>query len=89
MQVNELLSQELEVLKREIRCGRIRGVVWALSADVSSKHGQMPHGIVFDELHTQPNRRLFDVLRTGMGKRAQPMMVMITNGGGTTFTDSV
>ena len=59
----------------------------ALSADVSSKHGQMPHGIVFDELHTQPNRRLFDVLRTGMGKRAQPMMVMITTAG-TTFTRS-
>lgn len=82
VQVNELLSQELEVLKREIRVRSDPGASYvALSADVSSKHGQMPHGIVFDELHTQPNRRLFDVLRTGMGKRAQPMMVMITTAG--------
>ena len=33
-----------------------------LSADVANKHGFNTHGVIFDELHTQPNRKLFDVM---------------------------
>ena len=52
-----------------------------LSSDAYTKHGLNPSGIVFDELHAQPNRELFDVLQTAMGKRAQPLMIMITTAG--------
>ena len=52
-----------------------------LSSDAYTKHGLNPSGIVFDELHAQPNRELYDVLNTAMGKRAQPLMVMITTAG--------
>ena len=37
-----------------------------LSAEAYSKHGFNIHGIVFDELHTQPNRKLFDVMTRGL-----------------------
>lgn len=30
----------------------------ALSADVANKHGFNTHGVIFDELHTQPNASL-------------------------------
>ena len=44
-----------------------------LSADAYSKHGFNIHGVVFDELHTQPNRKLFDVMTKGSGDaRMQP-----------------
>lgn len=33
-----------------------------LSAEAYSKHGFNIHGVVFDELHTQLNRKLFDVM---------------------------
>ena len=36
-----------------------------LSAEAYSKHGFNIHGVVFDELHTQPNRKLFDVMTKG------------------------
>jgi phage terminase large subunit-like protein len=52
-----------------------------LSADAYTKHGLNPSAIVFDELHAQPNRDLYDVLTTAMGKRKQPMMIMITTAG--------
>lgn len=52
-----------------------------LSSDAYTKHGLNPHGIVFDELHAQPNRELYDVLNTAMGKRRQPLMIMITTAG--------
>ena len=38
-----------------------------LSADVANKHGFNTHGVIFDELHTQPNRKLFDVMLQGSG----------------------
>ena len=37
-----------------------------LSAEAYSKHGFNIHGVVFDELHTQPNRKLFDLSGTAL-----------------------
>lgn len=52
-----------------------------LSSDASTKHGFRPHAILFDEFHAQPNRDLYDTLYRGMGKRGQPVLVMITTAG--------
>jgi phage terminase large subunit-like protein len=53
-----------------------------LSADVANKHGFNTHGVVFDELHTQPNRKLFDVMTKGSGDaRMQPLYFLITTAG--------
>ena len=53
-----------------------------LSADVGNKHGFNTHGVVFDELHTQPNRKLYDVMTKGSGDaRMQPLYFLITTAG--------
>ena len=53
-----------------------------LSAEAYSKHGFNIHGVVFDELHTQPNRQLFDVMTKGSGDaRTQPLYFLITTAG--------
>lgn len=53
-----------------------------LSADVANKHGFNTHGVVFDELHTQPNRKLYDVMTKGSGDaRMQPLYFLITTAG--------
>ena len=53
-----------------------------LSAESYSKHGFNPHCIVFDELHAQPNRGLFDVMTQGSGDaRQQPLFFLITTAG--------
>lgn len=51
-----------------------------LSAEAYSKHGFNIHGEVFDELHTQPNRKLFDVMTKGSGDAhmQQPLYFLIT-----------
>jgi len=59
-----------------------------LSAEAYSKHGFNVHGVVFDELHTQPNRKLFDVMTKGSGDaRMQPLYFLITTAG--TDTQSI
>jgi hypothetical protein len=56
-----------------------------LSAEAYSKHGFNIHGVVFDELHTQPNRKLFDVMTKGSGDaRMQPLYFLITTAGNDT-----
>lgn len=58
------------------------GFYQVLSADVVTKHGLNISALVFDELHTQPNRKLFDVLTKGSGDaREEPLYFYITTAG--------
>ncbi len=56
-------------------------VYQVLSADHATKHGFNASGIIFDELHTQPNRNLWDVLTSSGGTRRQPLTFAITTAG--------
>lgn len=49
-----------------------------ISAEANTKHGYNSHIVVVDELHTQPNSELVDVLQTSMGSRMQPLLIFIT-----------
>jgi phage terminase large subunit-like protein len=53
----------------------------AIPADAAGAHGYNSHGIIFDELHAQPNRDLWDVLTTSTGARTQPLVFAITTAG--------
>lgn len=75
------LSKLVKIYRHSLVVESTRSVYRVLSAEAYSKHGLNPHGIIFDELHAQPDRELYDVLNTAMGKRAQPLMVMITTAG--------
>lgn len=52
-----------------------------LSADVATKHGLNAHGVLFDELHTQRTRDLWDTLTTAQGSRRQPLVIALTTAG--------
>lgn len=53
-----------------------------LSSEAYSKHGFNTHGVVYDELHAAPDRKLFDVMTKGSGDaRAQPLFFYITTAG--------
>ena len=58
------------------------GFYQVLSAEVGTKHGLNVSGLVFDEVHAQPNRKLYDVLTKGSGDaREQPLYFLITTAG--------
>lgn len=53
-----------------------------LSAEAYTKHGLNVHAVVFDELHAQPSRDLYDVMTKGSGDaRTQPLFFLITTAG--------
>src|SRR6185503_11403155 len=57
------------------------GYYCAISADAATAHGKNPHEVLFDELHTQRNRDLYDGLKSGMGARDQPLFISLTTAG--------
>lgn len=78
------LSKRVKILASQKRIIYIptNSFYQVLSAEAYSKHGFNIHGVVFDELHTQPNRKLFDVMTKGSGEaRMQPLYFLITTAG--------
>lgn len=53
----------------------------AISSDADVQDGIEPHFALFDELHRQKNRKLYDVLYRGMSNRRQPLFVQLTTAG--------
>jgi phage terminase large subunit-like protein len=53
----------------------------ALSGDANTGHSKKPYFVLFDELHTQKNRGLYDNLQTGMGSTTNRLFVSITTAG--------
>lgn len=81
VEANPAWSKAAKVYRRSIVLPSHGRVYKVLSADAYTKHGLSPHGVIFDELHAQPNRELWDVLTTGQGARRQPLTVAITTAG--------
>lgn len=67
--------------RREIHT-KYGGVLKVYSADAESKHGYSFSAILIDELHAQPNRKLWDVLTAGSdaARRQQAVIVLTTAG---------
>lgn len=53
-----------------------------MSSEAYSKHGYKPSCVIFDELHAQRNRELWDIMTFGAGAaRRQPVWIVLTTAG--------
>jgi phage terminase large subunit-like protein len=77
------LSRVLEVIdsRRTIAYRNESSFYRVLSAEAFRAEGLNIHGLLFDELHAQRDRRLWDALRYGGAAREQPLLVSITTAG--------
>lgn len=74
--------QEVTKLYRDaIEVPDTGSVYRVLSAEAYTKEGLNPTFVVFDEVHVQPNRELWDVMSLASGARPEPLMVGITTAG--------
>jgi phage terminase large subunit-like protein len=79
-------SPELSAITRlyrdAIELPKFNSVYRVLSADSASKEGYSPTTVIFDELHAQPDRELFDVFSLAMGARGKlATLIAITTAG--------
>ena len=82
IEASPILSEMCNLYRDAIEIPDTGSVYRALSAEAYSKEGLNPHFVMFDELHAQPNRELFDVMSLAMGSRGRlASLLAITTAG--------
>jgi len=82
VEANEQLANMVKIYRNAIHFEQANSVYRVLSAEAYSKEGLSPTFTIFDELHAQPNRELFDVMSLAMGARGnKSSLVAITTAG--------
>ena len=81
IQLDPILSSKAKVFRNSITFPAKGNTYRVLSADASLQHGHNPNAILFDELHTQKSRELYDTMVTGTGARTQPLLFTMTTAG--------
>lgn len=71
----------VETLASVVRNKRTNSFVKVQSSDIKTKHGPNAHFIIFDELHAQSGRELWDVTTSGVAARRQPLVAALTTAG--------
>lgn len=75
------IAKRVKVFKNSIFVPSTKTTVQIISREAKTKHGFNPSLVIVDELHVQPDRSLIDVLTSGMGARAEPLVVFISTAG--------
>ncbi len=82
MIANSELAEHVKIYRDSIFVPATNNVYRALSADAPRHEGLSPTMVIFDELHAQPNRKLWDVMSLAQGARGKAaMMIAITTAG--------
>ena len=82
IEASEELSGITKLYRDAIEVPSLGSVYRVLSAEAYSKEGLNPHFVLFDEIHAQPNRELYNVMSLAMGARGKlASLVAITTAG--------
>lgn len=71
----------LETFVRSIACNQNNGFIQTINSKGKTQDGWNPHLGVLDELHAHKDRGLFDVIRSAIGSRSNPLTWIITTAG--------
>lgn len=83
VELSPVLSRRLKINRHTKRIvdERTASYYEVVASDAEGNLGHNPHGVIFDEVLTQPNGDLWDAMRTAMGTRTQPLMIAATTAG--------
>lgn len=82
----ELLKGSIVEEVARVRLGEIRntanaGIYKPLTKETKNKDGLNPHGAICDERHAWQTNEIYDLIKTGMGARSQPLIFSISTAG--------
>lgn len=72
---------EEKAYRNQVLCPKLNGVWEPLTKQDLGQHGFNPYVVLFDELHTQQGREMWDAIKRSMGARDEPLLFAITNAG--------
>lgn len=86
VEMDPQLTDLLKLYRDAIEFPKTGSVYRVLSAEAYTKEGLNPSLVLFDEVHVQPNRELWDVMALASGARVDPLLVGVTTAGVKTDT---
>ena len=86
VELDPILSSKLHVLRDVIEYAETGSFLRVLSSDASRAEGYNFSTVLFDEIHVQPDDRLWSTVNLGSGARKNPLVLGISTAG--TRTDS-
>jgi len=75
------VERKLSYGKGEIEHPDSNSRYYAVSSDVKGRHGPNLHALIFDEIHTQPDRTLWDAMAPAGAARKQPLVIGLSTAG--------
>lgn len=81
VRMSPTLSSILEVQKYVILYPKTQSIYKCIAAEAGAAHGMNLHAAIYDELHTIEDSEMYDVLKSSMGARRQPMILSFTTAG--------
>lgn len=81
VEMDPYLSELIKVYAHVLEVPATGTTYRALSSEAFTKEGKNPSLVLFDELHAQPNRELWNVMQLAMGTRVEPLMLALTTAG--------
>jgi len=76
-----VISENCKASKKAIYSEATESKFVYLGSDSETQDGLNPSFGLCDELHAHPNRKLYDVIKSGQGARRQPLLFTITTAG--------
>jgi len=81
IEANPELLDMVKLYRDAIEIPSTGSVYRVLSAEHNTKEGLSPTAVIFDELHAQPSRELFDVFSLAQGSRRSSQLLAISTAG--------
>ena len=81
IQMDPELAEGVKLYRDAIEVIENGAIMRVLAAEAPQLEGLSPTAVCYDEVHTAPDRSLWDVLSLAMGARVDPIMVGITTAG--------
>lgn len=78
---NSIFADDTKPYQWGMKSLKNAGVFRPLSKDTKNKDGLNISAAICDERHAWPNTEIYDVIKTGMGARSQPMLLSISTAG--------
>ena len=84
VELDPILSRKLRVMRDVIEYPETGSVLRVLSSDASRAEGYNFSTVIFDEIHVQPDDRLWATVNLGSGTRKNPLVLGISTAGART-----
>ena len=78
---NSPIASLFDIYRGSIAVTKTASAFKPLTKDTKNKDGLNPHGAVCDERHAWKNNEIYDVIKTGIGARKNPLVFSISTAG--------